>query len=104
MAARSDAGTSDGAALTRRSFLARSAAGAGAVVTFPGARALAPAAEIARCRRSFRTSLSVSPFTEGVLADLVVTDGRCTARTVKEVQQLFVRDGATEVYCAARDS
>ncbi len=48
--------------------------------------------------RTFRTSLSVSPFTEDVLKTLALTDGQGSARSVKGVQQLFVRHGASEVY------
>ncbi len=89
--------SSDG--ISRRSFLARCAVGAGAAVTLPAARALAvPVAQSARCGRSFRTSLSVSPFAEGVLGRIAITDGRHTARSVKELQELFVRHGAGEVY------
>lgn len=101
MRARAENGASSRDRVSRRWFLARCASGAGAAVAFPGARTLAaPIAESTRCGRGrpFRTSLSVSPFTEGVLDSLVLTDGLFTARTVKEVQQLFVRHGATEVY------
>ncbi|MDR2984006.1 MAG: glycosyl hydrolase 53 family protein [Nocardiopsaceae bacterium] len=46
----------------------------------------------------FRVSLSVSPFTETVLGAVSLTAGRRTASTVREVQQLFGRHGATEVF------
>lgn len=47
----------------------------------------------------FRYALSVSPFTEQVLGQGVVyTDGIRVAETVKEVQELFVAHGSTEVY------
>jgi hypothetical protein len=46
----------------------------------------------------FRTSLSVSPFTEMVLRSVGLTDGTYTAESVREVQGLFMRYGATEVY------
>jgi len=49
-------------------------------------------------RRAFRTSLSVSPFTEAVLGSLSLTDGHRTATMVRQVQQLFNRHGATEVF------
>jgi hypothetical protein len=49
--------------------------------------------------RGFRASLSVSPFTETLLADgWRFTDGQRTAAALDEVQQLFVAHGATEVY------
>jgi Glycosyl hydrolase family 53 len=77
--------------LTRRSFLG-AAATAGLALALPAPPAFAASA------RGFRTSLSVSPFTEGVLKHLALTDGVVTAHSVKQVQQLFVRHGATEVY------
>jgi hypothetical protein len=46
----------------------------------------------------FRASLSVSPFTEGVLTKFALSDETFTARTVADVQRLFVRHGATEVF------
>jgi hypothetical protein len=47
----------------------------------------------------FRVSLSVSPFTESVLAaGTSYTDGTVTATTTEELQRLFVRHGANEVY------
>lgn len=46
----------------------------------------------------FRYAVSVSPFTEGVLAQCSLTDGELTATTVADVQRLFNRHGATEVY------
>lgn len=86
--------------LTRRSFLARAAA-AGAAAAVPGLSAWpAQGAQAVRsCRsRPFRTSLSVSPFTEEVLGHVHLVDARHTARTLTEVQALFNRHGATEVY------
>ena len=88
--------------LTRRSFLTRAAAAgvAAAIPDLPGFPGLAPGAAAARhCRaRPFRASLSVSPFTETVLRQVRLHDGRHAARTVTEVQQMFNRHGATEVY------
>lgn len=47
----------------------------------------------------FRYALSVSPFTERMLAEGVAfSDGVRTAATVRELQELFVAHGATEVY------
>jgi len=46
----------------------------------------------------FRTSLSVMPSSEEVLASCALTDGVYTARTVAELQKLYMRHGATEVY------
>jgi len=51
----------------------------------------------AGCAR-FRVSLSVSPFTEAVVGAVPLTDGRRRASTVQEVQRLFSRHGATEVF------
>lgn len=49
--------------------------------------------------QDFRVSLSVSPFTEIVLASgLTFTDGKITAATVDDLQRLFVAHGANEVY------
>ena len=49
--------------------------------------------------QEFRVSLSVSPFTETVLnAGTTFSDGTTTAKTVEDVQRLFVRHGANEVY------
>ena len=47
----------------------------------------------------FRVSLSVSPFTEGVMSSgTVFTDGEFTAHTPEQLQQLFIKYGANEVY------
>ena len=47
----------------------------------------------------FRVSVSVSPFTESVLArGVTFTDGAITASTLEDLQRLFVKYGATEVY------
>lgn len=87
-------------AVTRRAFLARSlVAGSSLLVSDLSIPARWAAEADARCEaRSFRTSLSVSPFTETVLGSLALSDGRVVARSVKAVQQLFMRHGATEVY------
>lgn len=42
--------------------------------------------------------LSVSPFTESVLGSVELTDGQLRAKTVRDVQLLFNRHGATEIY------
>lgn len=42
--------------------------------------------------------MSASPFTEAALAPLSLADGRRTARTMRDVQRLFNRHGATEVF------
>lgn len=48
---------------------------------------------------NFRVALSVSPFAEIVLGTgMVYTDGKITAKSVEELQRLFVAHGATEVY------
>lgn len=46
----------------------------------------------------FRTSLSVGPLTEATLRATTLTDGDYTATTRAELQKLFMRHGATEVY------
>lgn len=82
--------------LSRRAFLSLAAAG-GAALAIPSW--LPDVAVGATCPpAAFRNSLSVSPFTEQVLQTLALTDGTSVARTVTEVQQLFNRAGATEVY------
>jgi arabinogalactan endo-1,4-beta-galactosidase len=51
------------------------------------------------CGSNFRVALSVSPFAEIVLSSgMVYTDGKATAKSVEELQRLFVAHGATEVY------
>jgi arabinogalactan endo-1,4-beta-galactosidase len=53
----------------------------------------------ARSADDFRVSLSVSPFTEAVLASgTTFTDGTLTAATPADLQRLFVSHGANEVY------
>jgi hypothetical protein len=78
--------------ITSRRDVLRSASAAGIVAT-----GLAGAA-FAKPARPFRIALSVSPFTESVLAEAPLSDGKGTARTVADVQRMFVRHGANEVY------
>src|SRR5690349_19850256 len=53
----------------------------------------------ANASAQFRVSLSVSPFAETVLATgTTFTDGVITAATTADIQRLFVRHGANEVY------
>lgn len=89
----------DEGGLTRRAVLLE-ALGAGAALVGPTAPAWASRAPRAAtgCVTRFRNSLSVSPFSEKVLSLAALTDGHVTARTVRELQALFVRHGATEVY------
>ena len=50
-------------------------------------------------QQPFRISLSVSPFTELLFKrGIVFTDGQVTARNAEELQRLYVRYGANEVY------
>jgi hypothetical protein len=85
--------------MSRRSFLARSSVAGAALVIPVAPRLIAPAMlRPGRCPVMFRTSLSVSPFTETVLSTLSFNDGQIRASTVKGVQRLFNRHGATEVY------
>jgi hypothetical protein len=79
--------------VSRRVFLVR----AGAIGVGLTAGEL-PGLAQARTRAQFRRSLSVSPFTEYVLARVRLTDGRHTARTVRQVQEMFNRHGASEMY------
>lgn len=47
----------------------------------------------------FRVSLSVSPFTDLLMSKgIVFTDGKQAARTPEELQQMFMKYGANEVY------
>jgi len=75
----------------RRGFI-RSASAA-TIVAASGAQAtpFAPT-------RPFRIALSVSPFTESVLAQSPLSDGTSVARTVADVQRMFMRHGGSEVY------
>ena len=85
------------AVLSRRAFLGGAAA-LGAAAALPARPAVGRTSGGRHHRGGFRVSLSVSPFTEAVLASLALADGHETARTVKAVQRLFDRHGATEVY------
>jgi arabinogalactan endo-1,4-beta-galactosidase len=50
-------------------------------------------------RSPFRVAISVSPFTESLISSgLAYTDGKITAKTVEELQQMFLAHGANEVY------
>ncbi|MBI2761194.1 MAG: hypothetical protein HYX51_07195 [Chloroflexi bacterium] len=81
---------------SRRAFLGGVALGA--AVGLPLWPALARTAGAHARRGSLRVSLSVSPVTETLLGSLSLTDGRRTASTVMDVQQLVNRHTATEVY------
>jgi arabinogalactan endo-1,4-beta-galactosidase len=90
----------EAAGLSRRVLLARAMAG-GAAWALPSvpawarpARAAAPACPVP----GFRTSLSVSPFTESVLQATSLSDGVRTVKHAKDLQRLFNAHGATEVY------
>jgi len=83
--------------LSRRSLLTRAVA-TGAALSVPAWATTSPLAAASTAAQAFRTSLSVSPFTETVLKSLTLSDSEQTAHTVAEVQQLFNRHGATEVY------
>src|SRR5258708_39597937 len=49
--------------------------------------------------KDFRLSLSVSPFTEIAFSKGVeYTDGKLTAKTVEDLQRLFMAHGANELY------
>lgn len=88
--------------LSRRAFLADATAGGAlaaaggglAAESGPGAGAQLFCAPLI----PFRTSLSVMPSSEEVLEACTLTDGAYTARTVPELQKLYMRHGATEVY------
>jgi tagatose-1,6-bisphosphate aldolase non-catalytic subunit AgaZ/GatZ len=87
----------DSVAPSRRTFLGGAAA-LGAAAALPAWPAAAKSDYRHAGGERFRVSLSVSPFTEAVLAAVSLTDGRRTARTVRQVQRLFSRHGATEVF------
>src|SRR5713226_41461 len=56
-------------------------------------------AGVCQGQQPFRISLSVSPFTELLFKrGIVFTDGRVTARNPEELQRLYVKYGANEVY------
>jgi arabinogalactan endo-1,4-beta-galactosidase len=47
----------------------------------------------------FRVAISVSPFSELLFrTGIVYTDGKATAKTVEELQEMFVAHGANEIY------
>src|SRR5581483_3401803 len=53
----------------------------------------------AMAQRDFRVSLSVSPFTVILLrTGATFSDGKMTASTPEELQRLFMKHGANEVY------
>jgi arabinogalactan endo-1,4-beta-galactosidase len=85
------------ATASRRAFLGGAAA-LGAAVALPRWPAVAETPPDREHRGGFRVSLSVSPAAEAVLASLSLTDGRRTASTVRDLQRLFNRHGATEVF------
>jgi hypothetical protein len=85
--------------IDRRTLLKRGLTG-GAALSLSG---LVPdwAASVAEAKAAspgFRNSLCVSPFTETMLADYAFTDGTFTARSVADMQRLFMRHGGSEVY------
>jgi arabinogalactan endo-1,4-beta-galactosidase len=82
---------------SRRAFLGGAAA-LGAAVALPVWPAAAERTRGHHHRGGFRVSLSVSPVTEAVLGSLSLADGHATASTIRAVQRLFNRHGATEVY------
>ena len=58
-----------------------------------------PPQQVAVAPDGFRISLSVSPFTEMLLSTgIAFTDGKETARSPEELQRLFMKYGANEVY------
>lgn len=85
------------AAPSRRVFLGGAAA-VGTAAALPAWPTAAKNAPDGRPRGGLRVSLSVSPVTESVLGSLALADGSRTASTVTEVQRLFERHGATEVF------
>lgn len=76
----------------RRVFL-----GGAAAIMVASASSRLPALAAAR-GGAFRTSLSVSPCAEAVLASGPLADGLGSARTVRQLQEMFNRHGATEVF------
>ncbi len=67
-----------------------------AALTHAASRAFHPPAAT---QSPFRVAVSVSPFAELMFSSgLVFTDGKSTARTVDELQKMFVAHGANEVY------
>ena len=89
--------------LGRRGFLAGSAAaglviGTGMASPVRAATAARKATLTTGSVAGFRNSLSVSPFTEAVLAKAALTDGVRTAGSTADVQRLFAAHGSTEMY------
>jgi hypothetical protein len=82
---------------SRRAFLGVAAALGGAVV-LPAWPAVVEPRGDHQHRGRFRVSLSVSPVAEAVLGSLALTDGRHAASSVSDLQRLFNRYGATEVF------
>jgi hypothetical protein len=85
--------------MDRRSFARHLTAAGG--LAFIDARAAAASAfsrQDPAQRAGFRMALSVSPFSEKVLESASLTDGKATASDVEDLQRLFNRHGATEVY------
>lgn len=83
---------------SRRAFLGGAVAlGAALALPVPPAAARTDAV-ISKRTREFRTSLSVSPFTDAVLESVSPGDGHRRAYTLRQMQELFNRHGATEVY------
>ena len=97
--------TGMGEAIDRRGLLTGALAGAATLALTPwgappSALASSEAVRLVPCPPpGWRTSLSViSPFSEEDLAALAYTDGVVTARTLSQLQHLYERHGATEVY------
>lgn len=94
----------DRAAPDRRRFLGLSAAAglalAGGLPTGAAAATGTSASALSGQSAStqFRTSLSVSPFTESVLGSVALSDGTRTARTVEGLQRLFMAHGGNEAF------
>ena len=85
--------------LSRREFLTTAAAGGAALWSAQPAAWGSPVPARPCPVPGWRTSLSViSPFSEAVLAGHAVTDGTVTAHTLPQLQRLYERHGATEVY------
>ena len=67
-------------------------------VAFPGA-AVSDSPWLPAGPAPFRVAISVSPFTELLFSTgIVYSDGKATAKTVEELQKMFVAHGANEVY------
>lgn len=91
--------------LSRRGFLGLSAAAgltaAGALHGTAGAAAASASDSTATTPAGtapFRTSLSLSPETENVLAQVALGDGTRTATTPEQLQRLYMAHGSTEMY------